>query len=315
MTTQRSALVETVTWTGIICEFGLAFFKGIVGYFSGSKALLGDALYSATEASTSLADKMPWKWQAAVRGNRKTAKATPMITILFSVLVLMGGLQIATNAIMNLSKDDLKSPGLFSVIAIFVSLAVREAIFQFQYRVSKKRNEGKHTVYAANHRLGLYSSFIVLLGVILSFAGDMFGWPGLLYMDSIAGLIVSVLVLRKGYLLIVNSVYGRIAHQEIEEENSANFIDTVQRVHGIITVDDLKSQEHGHYIVIYVKVSVNPRITVLEAQDIADRAKKLLMNRFLHVSDVNIQVVPYDPGYPYKSNHELTSRDTPTFLQ
>lgn len=315
MTIQRLAPAETVTWTGIICEFGLALFKGIVGYFSDSKALLGDALYSATEASTLLADKIPWKRPTFLRGNRKSAKTSPIIAILFSILVLMGGLQIATSAIMNLSKDNLKSPGLFSVMAIFVSLAVREAIFQFQYRVSKKRNEGKHTVYAANHRLGLYSSIIVLIGVILSFAGDMYGWPGLLYMDSIAALIVSVLVLRKGYLLIVNSVYGRIAHQEIEEENSANFIDTVQRVHGIITVDDLKSQEHGHYIVIYVKVSVNPRITVLEAQDIAERAKKLLMNRFLHVSDVNIQVVPYDPGYPYKSNHELTSRDTPTLLQ
>lgn len=315
MTIQRSASTETVTWTGIVCEFGLAIFKGIVGYFSDSKALLGDALYSATEASTSLANKLPWKRKATVGSNRQSVRIEPVLAIIFAVLVLMGGLKIASGAIHNLSKDDLKSPGQFSVIAVFVSLAVREAIFQFQYRTSKKRNEGKQVTYTSSHRLGIYSSFIVLLGVFLSVAGDMYGWPGLLYMDSIAALIVSVLVLRKGYLLIVNSVYGRIAHQEIEEENSANFIDTVQRVHGIITVDDLKSHEQGHYIVIYVKVSVNPTITVLEAQDIADCAKKLLMNRFLHVSDVNIQVVPYDPGYPYKSNHDLTSRDVPTLLQ
>lgn len=314
MTIQRSASTETVTWTGIICEMSLAVFKGIVGYFSDSKALLGDALYSATEVFTSLTDKMSWKRKTVVGGNRKSVKPQPIIAIVFSILVLMGGLQIATGAIHNLSEGDLKSPGQFSVIAIFVSLAVREAIFQFQYRLSKK-GEGKHSMDIENHRLGLYTSFIVLMGVFLSIAGEMYGWPGLLYMDSIAALIVSAIVLKRGYSLIVNSVYGRIAHQEIVEENSANFIDTVQRVHGIITVDDLKSQEHGHYIIIHVKASVNPRITVLEAQDIADCAKKLLMNRFLHVSDVFIQVVPYDPGYPYKSNHELTGRDTPTLLQ
>ncbi|MNP04031.1 ferrous iron efflux protein F [compost metagenome] len=227
----------------------------------------------------------------------------------------MGAVQIAIDAIRDLGKSNVNAPGQFSVIAIFVSFAVREAIFQFRSRVSKHRNEGKQAIHVTNHRLGLYSSYIVFLGVFLSVAGELYGWPGLVYMDSISAIIVSGMVLRKCYLSIVEAVYGKLAQQELEEENSANFIDTIQRVHGIITVDDLKSQEMGHYIVLHVKVSVNPRITVSEANDISERAKKLLMNRFLHVSDVNIQVAPYDPGYPYKTNNELSDQDIPTLLQ
>ncbi|WP_438347084.1 cation diffusion facilitator family transporter [Paenibacillus sp. FA6] len=314
MAIQHSTPNKTATWTGIIGELTLAIFKGFVGYFSDSKALLGDALYSATEAFSCLADKIHWK-KVTVGGNRRSGKTQLVITILFSVLVLMGGVQIATDAIQNLSKGNLKAPEPFSVVAICVSFAVREVIFQFQYRSSKKRKNGKHTVYALNHRLALYTSFIVFLGVFLSVAGDMYGWPGLLYMDSISAIIVSGLVLRKGYLLMVDSVYVRHPYEEPAEENMAEFMDTVQRVHGIITVDELKSQEIGHYITLHVKVSVNPRITVLEGHAISGRVKKLLMNRFLHVSDVSIQVIPYDPGYPYKSNHGSLDQDIPTLLQ
>lgn len=314
MAIQHSIPNKTATWTGIIGELILAIFKGFVGYFSDSKALLGDALYSATEAFSCLADKVPWK-KAKVNGSRRSGKTQLVITILFSVLVLMGGVQIAIDAIQNLSKGNLKAPGQFSIVAIFVSFAVREGIFQFQYHVSKKRNNGKHTVYASNHRLALYTSLIVFLGVSLSVLGDMYGWPGLLYMDSISAIIVSALVIRSGYLLMVDSIYSRHPHKELVEENISEFMDTIQRVHGIITVDELKSQEVGHYVVVHVKVSVNPSITVLEGHAISGHVKKLLMNRFLHVSDVSIQVLPYDPGYPYKSNHGSLDQDIPTLLQ
>ena len=307
MSIERSNPSGTVAWTGIAGELLLALFKGVVGYFTGSKALLGDALYSASDAAGALARRIPWrtssKLRSAQQADLRAGRTEPILAILFSVLVLMGGLQIAVAAV-----------GQFTLIAILVSLAVKEALFQFQYRQSKKQGDGMHTMYADNHRFSLYSSITVLIGVILTMTGSAFHWSMLQYMDSISALIVAALLLRRGYRLIVSSVYGQLV-QETEQEDAINFIDTVQRVHGVITVDDLKASEQGHYITIDLKISVNPRITVQEGAEIADRVKKLLMHRFLHVSIVNIQVVPYDPGYPYKSNHHLTDNEQPTLLQ
>lgn len=319
MSIERSTVPSTVTWTGIIGELSLAVFKGIVGYFTESKALIGDALYSASEAAAALAQRIPWRTSSKLRSSQRdrvrSGRTEPILAILFSVLVLMGGLQIAVAAIRDLASGKLHVPGQFTLIAVFVSLAVKEAIFQFQYHQSKKQGDGQHAAaFAQSHRFSLYSSITVFLGVFLAMAGDTFHWSALLYMDPISALIVAGLVLRKGYLLIVNSVYGTLV-QETEQEDAISFIETVQRVHGVITVDDLKAQEQGHYIMIDLKISVNPRITVLEANEIAERSKKLLMHRFLHVSHVNIQVVPYDPGYPYKSNHQLTDNELPTLLQ
>ncbi len=318
MSMQRSHSSDTVTWTGMIGDLSLAVFKGFVGYFSGSKALLGDALYSASDAVSALNRLLPQfssvKGRIASKQTNRVNRTEPVFSILFAVLVLMGGLQIAVASVREIASGNIHVPAPFAVIAIFVSLAVKEAMFQFQYRHSKKQGDGQHTAYAEEHRFSLYTSLTVCVGVLLSVLGDSFGWTAMMYMDPVAALVVAVLVIRKGYFLIVNSVYGSLV-QETEQEDAISFIETVQRVHGIITVDDLKAREQGHYVTVDLRVSVNPRITVQEANEIAERAKKLLMHRFVHISDVNIQVVPYDPGYPYKSNHQLTDNEMPTLLQ
>ncbi|WP_262678905.1 cation transporter dimerization domain-containing protein [Paenibacillus sp. J5C2022] len=100
-----------------------------------------------------------------------------------------------------------------------------------------------------------------------------------------------------------------------QEESADEIMAVVQRVEGVVTVQSLRAREHGHYVVAEIIISVNPRITVQEGQDIAKRVKLLLMHRFLHLSEVVIYVEPYDPGYPYKSNHDPNQEQMPTLLQ
>lgn len=102
---------------------------------------------------------------------------------------------------------------------------------------------------------------------------------------------------------------------EGREEASDELMQIVQRVEGVVTVQSIRAREHGHYVIAEIVISVNPRITVLEGQEIAKRARMLLMHRFLHLSDVVIYVEPYDPGYPYKSNHDPNQEQIPTLLQ
>jgi len=321
MNDKHSPQSETVTWTGIVSDVTLALAKGGVGYVSGSKALIGDALYSGADAAAKLAEVLPWRTGAAAK-SRSSARSEehwgnkePITAIIFSVLILMGGLQIAFSAIRDLTRGNLSSPGPVALVIVFLSLLLKETVFQYQYRYFKKLGDGSHAAYADSHRFSLYSSLTVLIGVALSLAGGSWGWHPLLYMDPIAGLLTACLILRKGYVMIAGSIYGK-AVQEVPHEDAANFIETVQRVRGVIRVEHLKALEKGRYVNLQVKISVNPRITVMEAQDISECAKKLLLHRFVHVGDVHMDVVPYDPGYPYKSNHELAdNEDIPTLLQ
>ncbi|KKO52268.1 cation diffusion facilitator family transporter [Paenibacillus sp. DMB20] len=319
MSNKRLSHIETAVWTGIISDFTVALGKGVAGYFSGSRALMGDALHSAANAATLLAERLPGFGfrKATYRKTKKSASQTePFISILFSVIIMMGGLQIAVSAVRNLSSGIPEAPDPSALIAVLISLAINEAVFRYQYRQSRKNGDNRHEVQSENHRFGLYSSLTVTIGVCLSMAGAYFSMQALLYMDSAAALIVSGLVVRKGYTLISRSIYGKPAEQSRHEQR-ADYFDTIQRVHGVITIEDLKIQDSGYIsqVTLEVKVSVNPRITVGEAHEIADRIQKLLLHRFIHVADAQVIVVPYEPGYPYKSNFDLMDNDLPTIPQ
>ncbi|ULO08738.1 cation diffusion facilitator family transporter [Paenibacillus sp. 19GGS1-52] len=320
MNNKQSPQSETVAWTGIVSDIALAVAKGGFGYISGSKALMGDALYSGADAAAKLAEILPWrseqgekhKYQQRIsdrRGNKE-----PIVAVLFSVLILMGGLQVAFSAIRDLTSGHLTTPGHLALITVVASILLKEAVFQYQYRYFKKIGDGSHAAYADSHRFSLYTSITVCMGISLSMVGGYVDWHPLLYMDPIAALLAGCLVLRKGYILIVSSVSGKKV-QELPSEEAANFIETVQRVHGVIRVEHLQALEQGRYVNLQVKISVNPRTSVMEAQDISECARKLLQHRFIHVGEVHMDVVPYDPGYPYKSNHELVDNDIPTLLQ
>lgn len=320
MNNKRSPQSETVAWTGIVSDVALAIAKGGIGYVSGSKALMGDALYSGADAAAKLTEVLPWRVEHAQkrmdeRAEQQKGNKEPILAIIFSVLILMGGLQIAFSAIRDLTRGHLISPEPSALVAVLISIVLKEVVFQYQYRHYKRLGDSSHTAYADNHRYSLYASLTVVIGIGLSIAGGSFNWHPLLYMDPIAGLLTACLVLRKGYFLVSSSIYGKEI-EELPHAEATNFIETVQRVHGVIRVEYLKATEHGRYINLMVKISVNPRITVLEAHDISECAKKLLLHRFVYIGDVHMDVVPYDPGYPYKSNHELIDNDdVPTLLQ
>ena len=98
------------------------------------------------------------------------------------------------------------------------------------------------------------------------------------------------------------------------QENDQELMKAALGVKGVVAIDSLHAREQGHYVIVDVKISVNPRITVVEGHDVGKAVKSLLMDRFSHISDVQIHVNPYDPGYPYKSNDDAGQEDFPTML-
>lgn len=94
MNKERSPQSETVAWTGIISDVTLAVAKGSFGYISGSKALMGDALYSGADAAAKLADILPWRSEQGRKSKQRIEERRgtkePLLAILFRYLFLWG---------------------------------------------------------------------------------------------------------------------------------------------------------------------------------------------------------------------------------
>lgn len=305
MTQQRFAKAEFAAWLGIFGNLALAVMKGVVGLFSGSQALIADAANSASDVAGSFAVLIGLR--AAKRPPDKDhpyghGKAESIAAIIVSVLLLIVGFEIARNAVVTVffAEGPIPAPEWYAILALVAAIVVKELLFRYKFRLGTQLKSQALIATAWDHRSDVMASGAALLGVAASVLGSMYGIGWLSFADPIAGLLVACLVLRMGYKLIMESIHNTMDHV-LHAEDAEELIEAAQGVKGVITVDDLRAREHGHYVIVDAKISVNPRITVLEGHDIAKAVKLELMNKFSHVSDVFVHVNPYDPGFPYRT--------------
>lgn len=317
MSQQRFKQAELAVWIGIVINAVLAIGKGIVGFMASSKALIADAAHSASDVAGSLAILFGLK--VAKQPPDKDhpyghGKAEPIAAIIVSVLLILVGIEVGISALESLYAGNTVAPKSYALIVIVISIIVKEALFRYKYHLGKKLSSQALIVNAWEHRSDVYSSVAALIGVGGAVAGGYFSIPWLIYLDSIAGLAVAALVVTMGIRLIKESIHNTMDHV-LHEEDAKPLIQTIERVPGVIDVDDLRAREHGHYVIVDVKISVDPNISVYAGHEIGKQVKHILIKRFSHVADVFVHVNPYDSIYPYKQNVDMNGNNRPTFLQ
>jgi cation diffusion facilitator family transporter len=317
LTEERFYKVEFAYWTGIIGNIFLAALKGFFGYMSGSKALIADSLYSFSVAGSSITQLLGIR-AAKQHSNdapsyNKHGKAESIAAIIVSLLLLIVGIEIGIFSLKAIYYGVESPPRAIALVAITISILIKEAMFQYKYNLGKKLASQVLMADAREHRKGIFSSVTVFIGVSGALLGDYLGNKSMYILDPLASIIVALLVISMGYRLVMGSIqqtFERVLH----DGDVAELLRTVQVVKGVIAVDNLRAREQGHYVIVDIKISVNPRISVLEGHDIAKTVKQILMKRHIHISEVFIHVNPYDAGYPYNNNADAEHDTFPSVL-
>lgn len=316
MKEKRFKKAEAAAWIGILGNLALALMKGIVGFLSGSKALLADAANSASDVAGSVAVLIGLK-AAKLPPDRDHpyghGKAESIAAIIVSVLLILVGIELVLNAGRAIYHGVTEAPEWYALIALAISIIVKEILFQYNHRLGKRLSSQALVAAAWDHRTDVFASLAALVGVAGALYGTWQGIPWMYYLDPVASMVVAGFVIRIGYKLIKDSIHNTLDHV-LHKEDAEELLKSILNIRGVLTVDDLRAREHGHYIIVDVKISVNPQITVLEGHDIAKAVKNDLMDRFSQVSDVFVHVNPYDPGYPYKNNVNGERDDMPNLL-
>jgi cation diffusion facilitator family transporter len=115
----------------------------------------------------------------------------------------------------------------------------------------------------------------------------------MVYLDPGAGVLVSLLVMRMAWKLGKESIHNTLDHV-LHEEDALELRKTAEKVKGVIQVDELHAREHGHYVIVDIKISVDPCLTVEEGHAIGKSVKETLIQQHEHVQNVLIHVNPYD---------------------
>jgi cation diffusion facilitator family transporter len=187
----------------------------------------------------------------------------------------------------------IKAPKLSAIIAVVVSIAVKEGLFRYTYKLGKKLNSDALIVTAYDHRTDVYSSLGALVGIACSIIGDKVNIGWLIYADPVAGIFVSLLILKTAFQLGKESINNTL-DQVLNEAETSEFRSLIEGIEEVRKIDELHARVHGHYVIVDIKISVDPHITVEEGHKVGKRVKKRLMEK-QNVRNVFVHINPYNP--------------------
>ena len=263
--------------------------KLAAGHWGRSDAVFADGIESACDFvaifSTMVAlrlGRMPFDEKHPYGHGR----AESLAALLVSLVIFATGGWILYGSIQSLLHRDFKSPGLIAVGAALLTIAVKEWLFRFTQKTGARLASPSLLAIAKDHRKDALTSISTLVGVVGAFFGAGF-------MDPLAAGLTSFFILHIGW-----ETFREAAHDLMDGTAPTDFIAEVTRLaEGVPRVEhvhEIRGRRSGQYLIVDLKLDMDPAMTVKESHDVATRVKQLIFEGFPNVGDVMIHINPHD---------------------
>ena len=123
-----------------------------------------------------------------------------LFSIFISISMIIVGLSLAHNMMHHIVHPiHAKAPAISVFLTAIFSLIANEGLFRYINRVGKKLQSTLLISHAWHHRSDVYVSLLVIVSII----GSALRIP---YLDTVAALIISILIIKIGAKLIIDSL-------------------------------------------------------------------------------------------------------------
>lgn len=289
----RYKKVRFGAWVGIVGNIILTILKGYVGFIANSRALIADAVHSASDIVGSVAVLIGVRAAKLPPDDDHPyghGKAENIAAVIVSVLLLLVGVEIAMSAIKAFS-EPIEVPKVIAIYVVIFSIVAKELMFRYKYNLGKKYNSDALITDAWHHRSDVFSSIAALIGIGASVLGGYLEIPWLVYADPLAGAFVALLIIKMSWDLGKQSIHNTLDHV-LHEEDTIEMKAATAAIPGVIQIDEFYAREHGFYVIIDIKIAVDPHITVEEGHAIGKAVKERLLQEE-RVHNVLVHINPY----------------------
>lgn len=303
----RYKLGQRVIWITIILNVFLSVLKVVIGIISNSNAMLADGIHSISDVGSSLGIIVGLfiaKKPEDLEHQYGHEKAETIATFLLSVLLIAVGLNIGYNSVKLIFTGNAEVPGVAAIWAAIISIVVKEIQYRISIRTGKKINSDVLIADAWHHRSDALSSIAALIGIV----GARFGYG---FLDPLAGLIVSLIVVKVGVEIFIKGT-NELMDESLEEEKLIKIVNAVITHRGVKTINDIKARKHGSMAYVDIEIAVDPDITVSQGHDIAEDVEKIVYKKIENIKSVLVHV---NPCCIDKENCKCCTEKVSTFVE
>ncbi|MET3547069.1 cation diffusion facilitator family transporter [Paenibacillus favisporus] len=282
-------------WLSFISNIVLTAIKLGVGFLSNSPVLIADGVHNAGDvvatgaalSSMRISKQPPDEDHPYGHGKAEVLGAGGV-----AIILALAALYMAYHSVMVLFEPPHKTTVVALAAAAF-SLILKQVLYVYTMAIGKRHRSSGLIATAYDHLADVYASIAAVIGIALGMLGDHYDIAILSYGDPIAGIVVAYLVLKLAIHMGKSSV-DVLMEKNVDLEKMNELTELVKTVPEVKRLDRLRARDHGHYIIVDIRVGVAAELSVQEGHDISRNIKQTIMK---HCSDVGEVMVHLNPWY------------------
>lgn len=286
---ERYWQAKKITLMGAIKNAVLGALKLLGGFLYHSHALVADGVHSFADLVTDIMVLFASKYgsqdadDSHPYGHQRIETAA---TLILALLLILAGIGIAWDALEELIRGTHDRPGWLALPIALFSIVANEILFHYTHHVGTIIRSNLVIANAWHHRSDAASSIVVSLGLF----GTLFGF---IYLDAIAAIIVSIMIIKMSLNYGWHSI-KELVDTALDPTILSQIEQLIQEVDGVEKIHQLRSRLMGGDILIDVHILVSPYISVSEGHYIAQHVHQILLKQVTRIKDVIVHVDPED---------------------
>lgn len=288
MMEERFKRGEQASLVGVFGNFALSAVKIVIGFISGSTAVVSDGLHTFSDVLASAITYL------GIKISRKPADeshpfghydAEAIAGLLVSIALVLLAFEFMRYALSMLFNPPEEVGGI-ALLAVVLTVAVKEPMARYTLSIADKIGSPALQADARHHRSDVYTSSAVLVGVV----GSMAGYP---FLDPLVGIAISVLIFWTGVEIgwkNINALMGTVP--------SRDYVERIQKrakaVEGVRCAHRVRVYTLGAFTKLDLHICVEEDLPLKEAHRIAHQVQGKLTESMPEVITALVHVEPFD---------------------
>lgn len=261
----------------------LAGIKALLGFLSGSVALIADAIHSSTDVISSVTVL------AGIKISKRKSKHFPyglykvenFVSLFSSVFIFLAGYKIVYTVFFD--HQPLNTQYLpYAMVGVLLTMAIAFAFSRYELRQGRELNSPSLIADAEHVRTDMLSSSVILVGLVG-------GWFGL-NLDRIAAILVALLVFKAGLGIFVDALRV-LLDASIDFETMDRVKTIIMKDPHVVSINGLWGRNSGPFKFIEADI-------VTKAKDLekAHAVSRRIEGEIRHnISKVDHVLIHYEP--------------------
>jgi cation diffusion facilitator family transporter len=287
---------QSVALNSMLAAILLTTLKMVVGILTGSLGILSEALHSAldlvaaavTYLSVRVSDKPADLDHPFGHGKIEHLSAFVETALLFATcawIIWEAGSRL-------FFREVHVEPSAWAFGVMFISVTIDTFRSRALFRVARKYNSQALEADALHFSTDVYSSSVVILGLVLVLIAEQRNIPWLLHADPVAALVVA------GFVVYISLRLGKRTVDALvdaaPEGAPARIAEIVARVPGVLSLDRVRVRQSGSRLFVDLRLTLESNISLEHAQSVADLVESEVHQLF-PTADVVIHTTPREP--------------------